>query len=52
MNDPLDGKQIIVTGGTGFLGSAIVRRFLDSGAICHVTWQLRGGVKSLHLEGT
>ena len=24
MNDPLDGKHIIVTGGTGFLGSAIV----------------------------
>ena len=40
MNDPLDGKHIIVTGGTGFLGSAIVRRFLDSGAICHVTWKL------------
>lgn len=39
MNDPLDGKHIIVTGGTGFLGSAIVRRFLDSGAICHVTWK-------------
>lgn len=39
MNDPLDGKHIIVTGGTGFLGSAIVRRFLDSGAICHVMWK-------------
>ncbi len=50
MNDSLDGKQIIVTGGTGFLGSAIVKRFLDSGAICHVTWKLEAELNHFALR--
>ena len=50
MNDPLDRKHIIVTGGTGFLGSAIVRRFLDSGAICHVTWKFEAELDRFALK--
>src|SRR5437867_617408 len=31
-------KRVIITGGTGFLGSAIVKALLDDGAVCEVTW--------------
>lgn len=36
MTAALKGKNLIVTGGTGALGSAVVARLLDDGAICHV----------------
>ena len=39
-----------MTGGTGFLGSAIVRRFLDSGTICHVTWKLEAELNHFALR--
>lgn len=32
----LDGRPIVVTGGTGALGTAVVGRLLDAGAACHV----------------
>lgn len=32
----LDGKNIVVTGGTGILGSAVVLQALESGATCHI----------------
>jgi NAD(P)-dependent dehydrogenase (short-subunit alcohol dehydrogenase family) len=32
----LEGRNIVVTGGTGALGQAVVARFLKAGAICHV----------------
>jgi len=32
----LTGKHIVITGGTGQLGSAVVARLLEAGAICHV----------------
>ena len=51
MNDPLEGKQVIITGATGFLGSAIVKRFLDSGAVCHVTWQIASELEHFDLKG-
>ena len=36
---PLDGRSIVVvTGGTGFLGSAVCERLLDVGAEVHVAW--------------
>jgi NAD(P)-dependent dehydrogenase (short-subunit alcohol dehydrogenase family) len=36
MTGALDGKNIIVTGGTGALGSAVVGKLLSEGAVCHV----------------
>jgi NAD(P)-dependent dehydrogenase (short-subunit alcohol dehydrogenase family) len=39
MMKSLDGRAVLVTGGTGALGSAVVRRLLEDGAACHVTWR-------------
>jgi NAD(P)-dependent dehydrogenase (short-subunit alcohol dehydrogenase family) len=36
MASDLDGKHVVVTGGTGALGRAVVDRFLAEGAVCHV----------------
>lgn len=32
------GKQVVITGGTGALGQAVVKTLLEQGATCHVTW--------------
>ena len=32
-------RQVIVTGGTGALGSAVVGALVDAGAICYVPWR-------------
>lgn len=32
----LDAKNVVVNGGTGALGSAVVSRLLEEGAVCHV----------------
>jgi NAD(P)-dependent dehydrogenase (short-subunit alcohol dehydrogenase family) len=37
MANELRGKRVIITGGTGGLGSAVVRAFAGAGAICEVT---------------
>ena len=34
----LQGRRIVVTGGSGFLGSAVVKTLTDAGASCDVTW--------------
>jgi NAD(P)-dependent dehydrogenase (short-subunit alcohol dehydrogenase family) len=34
----MNGRHVMITGGTGALGSAVVKRFLEAGATCHVTW--------------
>lgn len=31
-----DGKHIVITGGTGVLGRAVVGAFINEGAICHI----------------
>src|SRR4051794_28221614 len=36
MATDLSGKQVVVTGGTGALGRAVVEAFLAAGATCHV----------------
>lgn len=36
MAKEFEGRQVVVTGGTGALGTAVVKRLLDEGATCHV----------------
>lgn len=36
----LRGKQIVITGGTGALGMAVVSHLVQRGAMCHVTYVL------------
>jgi NAD(P)-dependent dehydrogenase (short-subunit alcohol dehydrogenase family) len=33
-----DGREVVVTGGTGALGTAVVGALLERGAVCHVPW--------------
>ncbi len=37
-NTSANNRQVVITGGTGALGSAVVKRLLDDGYRCHVTW--------------
>ena len=39
MAGQFDGRRVVITGGSGFLGSAIVKALLDEGATCEVTWR-------------
>jgi NAD(P)-dependent dehydrogenase (short-subunit alcohol dehydrogenase family) len=39
------GRTVVVTGGTGALGSAVLDRLLDEGAICHVPTGRNGAPK-------
>jgi NAD(P)-dependent dehydrogenase (short-subunit alcohol dehydrogenase family) len=32
----LQDRHVVVTGGTGALGAAVVRSFIDAGAVCHI----------------
>jgi NAD(P)-dependent dehydrogenase (short-subunit alcohol dehydrogenase family) len=41
---PLEGRNIVVTGGTGGLGVVVVARLLEAGAVCHVPG--RGSARS------
>lgn len=36
MKEPLVGRHVVVTGGTGALGQVVVARLIAAGAICHV----------------
>lgn len=36
MSGYLTGKQILVTGGTGFIGSAVIKQFLSHGAVIRI----------------
>ncbi|OQD89421.1 hypothetical protein PENANT_c002G04096 [Penicillium antarcticum] len=45
-----DGKAILVTGGSGFLGTALVYRLLTQTSASHVYLLCRGGTKKLELR--
>jgi NAD(P)-dependent dehydrogenase (short-subunit alcohol dehydrogenase family) len=32
----LEGRHVVITGGAGALGQAVVRSFVDAGAVCHL----------------
>ena len=32
----LSGRNVVITGGTGVLGSAVTRALVDAGAVCHI----------------
>jgi NAD(P)-dependent dehydrogenase (short-subunit alcohol dehydrogenase family) len=36
MSSDLQGKHVVITGGTGALGRAVVARLLELGAVCHL----------------
>jgi NAD(P)-dependent dehydrogenase (short-subunit alcohol dehydrogenase family) len=36
MADAFEGRHFVVTGGTGALGGAVLKRLVEGGAICHV----------------
>ena len=38
MTGAYEGRHVVVSGGTGALGTAVVGRLLEAGAICHVTY--------------
>jgi NAD(P)-dependent dehydrogenase (short-subunit alcohol dehydrogenase family) len=48
MDRSLDGRHIVVTGGTGALGGAVVTRLLEAGAICHIP--SHGTAQSEHFD--
>lgn len=50
MSASLEGKVVLITGGTGSLGKAITRRFLDAGAHCTVTYRKAGRTSATYAE--
>ncbi|HAC34671.1 MAG TPA: short-chain dehydrogenase [Gammaproteobacteria bacterium] len=43
------GKKVLVTGGTGALGQAVVEKLLAEGASCEVTWLFESELKGFSL---
>lgn len=46
MDEPLAGRNVVVTGGTGALGKVVVARLMRAGAACHVPAHAAGGPAS------
>lgn len=51
MTETLAGRHLVVTGGTGALGEAVVRRLLEDGANCHVPSHRAGEGSSIDEGG-
>lgn len=51
MGSEFAGKTIVVTGGTGALGSAVLAKLLEEGAICHVPTSHAAAPKDFALAG-
>lgn len=49
-NGELEGKHVVVTGGRGALGRAVVRRLVREGATCHVPDQREGDATEPELD--
>jgi NAD(P)-dependent dehydrogenase (short-subunit alcohol dehydrogenase family) len=47
MSNELANKRVVVTGGAGFLGQAVVRALLDAGANVEATWHAESEQKHL-----
>jgi NAD(P)-dependent dehydrogenase (short-subunit alcohol dehydrogenase family) len=45
MTSALEGRHVVVTGGTGALGRAVVAAFIEAGATCHVPHRERAPVE-------
>ncbi|CAI7572166.1 unnamed protein product [Penicillium palitans] len=52
MWDYYNDKTIFITGGTGFLGTAVVYRLLTQTSVSHVYMLCRGGIGKLQLKWT
>src|SRR5690554_6713774 len=50
MEKAFQGRSVVVTGGTGALGSAGVQRLIDAGAHCHVTWRREQELERFDLQ--
>ena len=46
MDEPLAGRNVVVTGGAGALGKVVVARLMQAGAACHVPAHSTGGAAS------
>src|SRR3982750_1079691 len=47
MQSSLNSKRVVVTGGAGFLGQAVVRALLEDGATVEATWHAESEQKNL-----
>ena len=45
-------RHVVVTGGTGALGSAVVGALVEAGATCHVPYIVAGRSRALPLART
>src|SRR5262245_13609390 len=46
-----DGRQVVITGGTGALGAAVVETLVGAGARCHVPFVVAAEAERFALRG-
>ncbi len=47
----LNGRNVVITGGTGGLGSAVTRALVDAGAVCHIPCIESSAPERFELDG-